>query len=120
MSMPDVLDCFEKSFALGIPGLRTATADDPDLLGRIKGALLRALQRVDDLPRDHPVWRYLAVQTVNEHRLSEHSARILRDAPLDNDALWAGIAGGLANGSSTFPHHEWQQLLAAEERFDTA
>jgi hypothetical protein len=86
----------------------------------MKGALLRALQRVDDLPRDHPVWRYMAVQTVNDYRLFEHSARILRDTPLDKDALWSRIAGGLANGSSNFPHHDWQQLLAAEERFDTA
>lgn len=120
MSKTDVLDCFERSFIPGIPGLRTAETDAPDLLGRIKGALLRALQRVDDLPRDHPVWRYLAVQTVNEHRLSEHSARVLRDTPLDKDALWSRIAGDLANGSSSFPHHEWQQLLVAEERFDMA
>ena len=119
MSMADVLDCVENRFIPGLPGLRTAKPDAPDLLGRIKGGLLRALQRVDDLPRDHPVWRYMAVQTINPHRLSEHSLQLLRDNPLDKDARWAMIALNLANGSSEFPHDDWQHLLLAEEHFDT-
>ncbi|HSF39359.1 MAG TPA: hypothetical protein VLT87_06155 [Thermoanaerobaculia bacterium] len=98
--------------------MRRAKPDARDLLGRIKGALLRALQRVDDLPRDHPVWRYLAVQTVNPYRLTEHCHRLLRDNPLDKDALWALVAVDLANGSDRFPEDSWQSLLLAEESFD--
>jgi hypothetical protein len=120
MSMADVLDCIESRFIPGLPGLRTAKPDARDLLGRIKGALLRSLQRVDDLPRDHPVWRYMAVQAVNPYRLGEHSLRLLRDNPLDKDARWAMVALNLANGSSDFPHDDWQHLLLAEERFDAA
>ncbi|HKV10768.1 MAG TPA: hypothetical protein VJ725_21685 [Thermoanaerobaculia bacterium] len=119
MSMADVLECVENRFIPGLPGLRTARPDARDLLGRIKGALLRALQRLDDLPRDHPVWRYLAVQTVNPHRLTEHSLRLLQENPLDKDALWSLIAIDLVYGSSSFPHEHWQRLLLAEERFDT-
>ena len=119
MSMADVLDCVENRFVPGLPGLRRAKPDARDLLGRIKGALLRALQRVDDLPRDHPVWRYLAVQTVNPYRLTEHCHQLLRDNPLDKDSLWALVAVNLANGSDQFPADSWQSLLLAEERFDT-
>ncbi|HSK78673.1 MAG TPA: hypothetical protein VLQ45_19620 [Thermoanaerobaculia bacterium] len=118
MSMADVLDCIENQFIPGLPGLRTARPDARDFLGRIKGALLRALQRVDDLPRDHPVWRYLAVQTVNPYRLTEHCHRLLRDNPLDKDSLWALVAVNLANGSDRFPEDSWESLLLAEESFD--
>jgi hypothetical protein len=118
MSTADVLDCIETRFVPGIPGLKTAEPDAPDLLGRIKGALLRALQQVDDLPRDHPVWRYMAVQTVNPYRLSQHAFLRLRDNPLETDALWSLIAGNLANGSDSFPRDYWRSLLLAEESFD--
>ena len=117
MSMADVLDCIENRFIPGLPGLRTARPDARDLLGRIKGALLRALERLDDLPRDHPVWRYLAVQTVNPYRLTEHSLQLLRENPLDKDALWSLIALELTHGSG-FPRDYWQHLLVAEENFD--
>ncbi|HSN88733.1 MAG TPA: hypothetical protein VL025_18360, partial [Thermoanaerobaculia bacterium] len=118
MSMTDILDCIENRFVPGLPGLRRAKPDARDLLGRIKGALLRTLQRVNDLPRDHPVWRYLAVQTVNPYRLTEHCHRLLRDNPLDKDPLWALVAVDLANGSDRFPEDSWQSLLLAEESFD--
>jgi hypothetical protein len=118
MSTQDILDCIENRFVPGIPGLRTAEPEGRDLLGRIKGALLRELQRVDDLPRDHPVWKYMAVQTVNPYRLTEHSLRRLRDDPLETDALWTLIADNLANGGSSFPQEHWQSLLLAEKSFD--
>lgn len=118
MSTADILDCIENRFVPGIPGLKTAEPEGRDFLGRIKGALLRALQRVDDLPRDHPVWRYMAVQTVNPYRLNEHSLQRLRENLLDTDALWALIAGNLATGGSSFLQEDWQSLLLAEESFD--
>jgi hypothetical protein len=117
MPTADVLDCFER-YTGYFQGLSEAEADAPDLLGRFKGALLRALQRVDDLPREDLVWRYLAVKTVNSKRLVEHSLRLLRHHPLDKDALWSLIADHLCGGSSCFPHEYWQQLLVAEESFD--
>lgn len=118
MPTADVLDCFENRYAANFQGLSEAEADGSDLLGRFKGALLRALQRVDDLPREDLVWRYLAVQKLNPKRLTEHSLRRLRNNPLDKDALWSLIADHLCKGSSCFPHEHWQQLLVAEESFD--
>ena len=55
---------------------------------------------------------------VNPYRLTEHCHRLLRDNPLDKDALWALVAVNLANGSDRFPEDSWQSLLLAEESFD--
>ncbi|HEV2845020.1 MAG TPA: GNAT family N-acetyltransferase, partial [Thermoanaerobaculia bacterium] len=119
MSSADIQACLEKDFFPALPGLEKAEANAPDLLGRMKGALLRMLAELDDLPRDHLVWRYLAVQTVNATRLSQYTDLKLRASPQDRDALWTSAAMNLASAGSA-SYEGWQSLLLVEERFDAA
>jgi hypothetical protein len=119
MSSADIQAYLEKTFFTALPGLGTAETDAPDLLGRMKGALLRMLAELDDLPRDHLVWRYMAVQTVNTLRLRQYTELKRRASPRDRDALWASVAMGIGGAGST-SYELWQSLRLVEERFDAS
>ena len=118
MTATDVSNCFA-GFVGGIPALADAPRGGNDFLGRLKSALLALIEELDQLPRNHPVWLYMANQSVNQHRLAEYASRLLREDSFHPAARWVRIALGLANGAEEFPKEDWTALLTVSG-FDPA
>ncbi len=76
----------------------------------MRRAALLYLLRADALPRDHAVWRYLSVQTINFDRAAELAMRDLRDKPSDPCALLMNLALSFVAGGDGPLDDIWSQL----------
>ncbi len=84
---------------------------------QLLAAVRRTFERLDDLPRDHPVWALLAVQTVNLVRLIHFTRWQLREGEADEATDLTEVAVDLARGS-VISTEAWSRIaLRSPETF---
>lgn len=81
-----------------------------EVLRRSLAGLDELARLTDALSRDHPVWRFMAVQTLNIRRVEEFALRLRREEPDHEAANWALLALDWLRGGSGFDASCWRGL----------
>ncbi len=103
MSAEDVDRVLNQEFAFLLSGPSCVLRET--LLDSVRGHLLE----LDALDRNHPVWAFLAVQTVNLSRLGSFMGWKIRQGLADERVYWTNMAQDLGAGSCV-SLEAWSQL----------